>query len=335
MDGIDVIRVASYLSHNKNGLARALSYLSFSAACMLSTPFLPFRPQAIYVYNLVTLVPVAGLMRLLWGAKVVIDVQDLWPESVVASGMMGKGDAPKALQALCDFAYRAVDGIIAQSPGFARRLIHRGARGDRIRVVYNWAPQELSVARVKNEKSHNQFRILYAGNLGTVQALDVIIDAAILLQDLRPEVVFSIIGRGTDEERLRKRATHLSNVEFLGWIAPAGLVPHYENSDALLLHLSDNPLFRMTIPSKLQQYLQIGRPILCGVPGDASDLVEESRAGVSFTSCSPSDLVRAVGELLALTQTELDAMGKRGSEFYRLRLDMAQGLREIEQHLLA
>jgi len=332
IDGIQVIRMGSYLSHNRNGAQRALSYLSFAAACLLALPLLRFRPQAIYIYNLVTLVPVAVVARGLWGSRVVLDVQDLWPESVTASGMMGRKPVPTLLGRLCDAAYKTADVVIAQSPGFARRLSDRGVRADRVRVIYNWAPHELERTATEHGLSDG-FRIVYAGNVGTVQALDVVLVAATVLKDRLPTVKFSIVGAGTEFERLRKAATHLPNVEFLGRMPPAQLEPLIQRADALLLHLADAPIFRITIPSKLQQYLQAGRPILCGVAGDASTLVEEAGAGLPFRSGDPDDLVRVVVDLATRSLAIRSAMAAQGKAFYRERLSRDHGVAAIIETL--
>lgn len=326
VEDVRVMRVGSYLSHNRNGLQRAVSYLSFAAACVAALPRLRFRPDVIYIYNLVTLVPVAVVARWLWGSRIVIDVQDLWPESVAASGMMGRKPLPTPLVWLCDAAYRAVDLAIVQSPGFRRRLASRGVSPTRLQVVFNWAPGE-GAASVPSPPWHDaMMRIVYAGTMGTVQALHVVLRAAADLQQRMPHVRFTFIGTGSDLDRLRSDATGLANVEFLGWMSQEELAPILRDASALLLHLAADPLFRDTIPSKLQQYLHVGRPILCGVAGDASDLVETSGAGIPFTPEDPADLIRAVQALDALTPEQREAMGRAGAAFYHDRLAQVHGL---------
>lgn len=326
VDGIQVVRVGSYLSHNRNGIQRALSYISFAVACLLALPRIKARPEAIYVYNLVTLVPVAVVARWFWRSRIILDVQDLWPESVAASGMLGGKSVPKLLTWLCDAAYRSVDLIIVQSPGLFRRLAARGVSMHRLHVVYNWAPGELVSTGRSLQRSDTVFRIVYAGTIGTVQALHVVLDAAAICQRIMPTVRFTLIGTGSDLDRLRDCATNLENIDFYGWISQEDLEPHLRNASALLLHLAADQLFRDTIPSKLQQYLLVGRPILCGVAGDASDIMYKSGGGIAFTPEDSDDLVRAVRELQGLTEEQRDNMGRSGAKFYWDYLAREKGL---------
>lgn len=326
VDGIQVIRVGSYLSHNRNGIQRALSHISFAVACLLALPRIKTRPEAIYIYNLVTLVPVAVLARWFWQSRIILDVQDLWPESVAASGMLGGKAIPTLLTWLCDTAYRAVDLAIVQSPGFLRRLAARGVSMRRLQLVYNWAPGELTSTGRSLRKSDATFHIVYAGTIGTVQALHVVLDAAAICQRIMPNVRFTLIGSGSDFDRLQGRASSLENVEFHGWMSQEELEPHLRSASALLLHLAADQLFFDTIPSKLQQYLLVGRPILCGVAGDAAEVMHKSGGGITFIPEDSHDLVRAVQELQGLTEEQRDTMGRSGAKFYRDYLSREKGL---------
>ena len=335
IDGIPVLRVACYLSHNRNGVQRAMSYLSFAVACLLALPLLKFRPDTIYIYNLVTLVPVAAMARAMWCSKMVIDVQDLWPESVTASGMIRGRSVLRLLGSICDRAYQTVDHVIAQSPGFASQLVHRGIPDCRVKVIYNWSPHELPVSPTSDMSASEDFHFVYAGNVGTVQALDVAVEAAEKCRGTLPQVRFTIIGTGTDFERLRTKAYGLSNVSFHGWMLPESLAPILANASALLLHLADDPVFRITIPSKLQQYLQVGRPILCGVAGDASHLVAAAGAGLTFSPGDTADLIRALTDFVTMSAEARQAMAARGAVYYEQQLARKHGLAAIERVLQA
>lgn len=333
IDGVPVLRVASYLSHNRSGFQRALSYLSFAAATLLALPMLRFRPQAVYVYNLVTLLPVAAVARMLWGTRVVLDVQDLWPESVAASGMMGRGEVPSILSRLCDLSYRSADAIAAQSPGFRDRLLARGVSSVRAKVVYNWATDESPVASQTTDRDRSFFQVVYAGNIGTVQGLYVVIEAARLLRHIDHSVRFVLIGAGVEYDRLRVCAASLPNIELRDRVPPSEVAPLLASASALLLHLVDQPIFRITIPSKVQQYLQVGRPVLCGVEGDASSIIRDAQAGLCFRSGDPEDLVRAVCTLKSLPNAARESMGRAGAAYYRSHLATEHGLRVLTELL--
>ena len=141
MDGIRVNRVALYPSHDCNTVGRVFNYLSFGATSALLGPWLVRKPDVIYAFNLVTLDVAAGLMRRLRGCRTVLDVQDLWPESLSASGMMKNRLLLGFLDRWCRSAYRHADRIITLSPGSKQHLADRGVPEDRVEVIYNWCDE--------------------------------------------------------------------------------------------------------------------------------------------------------------------------------------------------
>jgi glycosyltransferase involved in cell wall biosynthesis len=158
-----------------------------------------------------------------------------------------------------------------------------------------------------------RFNVVFAGQLGLAQGLDVVLDAADELSDL-PDVQFVLVGDGTDADRLRQAAgqRHLRNVHFLGRQPAARMPDIFAVSDALLVNLRDDPLFRITIPSKTIAYLACGRPVLMAVEGDAADLIRTAGAGVTCRAGSGKDLAGAVRRLRAMPRTTLEEMGRAG-----------------------
>lgn len=327
--GIRVTRIPLYPSHNKNGLLRALNYLSFGGASATLGPWLKRRPDVVWVYNLITLLPAAALFRAVWGSRVVLEVQDLWPQSVQSSGMMSSPTALKILEDWCKVSYRLPDHLLVQTPGFKEYLAGQGVPSDQIDVVYNWAP-ETGRMPPRPRAPGAPFRVLFAGTMGVMQALDVVVGAAQRLKDKAPDVRFSLLGSGVDEARLRSMAEGLPNVEFLPRCSAADVGGHLAAADALLVHLKTDPVFRITIPSKVQAYLYAGKPILCGVEGDAAELVNRAGAGLSFRPEDPDDLARAVLELRRLPVRELENIGKSGERFYGEVLSQREGVDRIE-----
>jgi colanic acid biosynthesis glycosyl transferase WcaI len=337
VDGIPVRRLMLYPSHDRNGSRRALSYLSFGVSAALLGPWLTRRPDIVYVYNLVTLMPAARLISRLSGAKVVLDIQDLWPESVASSGMLRSGKALEWLHRWSNASYRAADQIVVLSPGFKENLIGRGIPADQVQVIYNWAAEsagpDAASYPMETQAPHGGgggFEVLFAGTMGVMQGLDVVIEAARLLRNRAPDVRFTLVGSGVDQERLMKLGAGMENVRFLPRRPGSEMGVLFESADALLVHLKDDPLFRITIPSKIQAYLQAGRPILCGVQGDAADLVNQAGAGRTFRPEDAGDLSDAVLHLQAQTPAALREMGARGRRFYHEQLALACGVDRME-----
>jgi glycosyltransferase involved in cell wall biosynthesis len=334
IDGIRVNRTALYPSHDNSAIRRIANYSSFSVSSFFIGPWMIRKPDIIYVYNLVTLGPAALLMKRLFGAKLVYDVQDLWPESVAASGMLHHRLALNTLERYCNAIYRHADVVVAQSPGFKRLLVERGVSASRVEVIYNWCDPPLNCAdripfHTKQQiHTSDRFLILYAGNIGRVQALDVVLKAAYQLQQENAGVEFVLIGAGTETERLRKEALNLglTKVRILEPVSKAEIGRYLQQADALLVHLKDEPIFRVTIPSKTQAYLSAGKPILVGVKGDATELVLQAGAGCKFEPEQPSDLCKAAREMAKMDPKELRQMGQRGRQFYQTELDIEKGV---------
>lgn len=343
MEGIQVNRVPLYPSHDQSGLRRMANYLTFALACLLIGPWLVHKPDVIYVYNLVTLGPAAYLLRLLYGAKVIVDVQDLWPESVINSGMMRSRAAHRFLAAICTSIYRHADWITVLSPGFRAALSARGIEPDKIEVIYNWC-DETSQRLVSRDESlaaeiglASHFNVLFAGTMGVMQGLDTVLKAAQLCSVNAPNIQFVFMGGGVDRPRLEAMAGELGlpNVRFLPRQPPEKMGRFYALADALLVHLKDNPLFRITIPSKTQAYLYMGKPIIMAMTGDAADLVSQADAGLLCPPDDPAALAETVTRLAAMKPEERERMGQAGRTFYRHHLALQMGVDRFEQRMLA
>jgi colanic acid biosynthesis glycosyl transferase WcaI len=336
MDGIRVNRVPLYPSHDCSGLRRILNYLSFGASTALMGPWLVRKPDVIYTYNLISLSFASQLLRRLKGCKTILDVQDLWPEGVIGSGLLQNRALLGILNAWCRVAYFNADRLMVLSPGVKQSLVARGIPADKIEVVYNWCDEtamcipDPDSALTRELGFRGRFNIVFAGTIGVVQRLDAVIECARRLQVRAPDVLFTFVGGGADVDRLKQKSQGLPNVQFLDRRPISVIGPIYAIADALLVHLKADPVFEITIPSKIQAYLFAGRPILCGVRGDASDLVRKAEAGLSFLPENPDSLAQAVLALRGMGAAERQWMGENGRAYYREHLTMSEGVRRME-----
>jgi colanic acid biosynthesis glycosyl transferase WcaI len=338
MDGITVHRVALYPSHDISAFHRILNYLSFSLTTFLFGPWLVKKPDVIYVYNLITLGLPAFLFRFLFGSKVIIDVQDLWPESVANSKMLETRIALKILDGICNLVYRKANCLTVLSPGFKNKLVERGVPPEKIEVVYNWC-DEASITveatfkgSIKPPEFLDKFVVLFAGAMGLAQGLDTVLDCARLCRFQLPDVQFVLIGGGVDRLRLQKRAEEmeLENVAFLPPRSIETMGNIFALADALLVHLKDDPLFRITIPSKTQAYLFIGKPIIMAMNGDAAYLVHKTGGGVICKPDDPLEMMNAIKTLRMMTELERRNIGEAGHSYYMERLSFNQGVDRFE-----
>lgn len=235
----------------------------------------------------------------------------------------------------CRWVYRRIDHIVVLSPGFKRLLVERGVASSKIDVIYNWADEAaLTAARGSLHQAFpgpEQFRVLFAGNMGKAQALDTILDAARMLQEQGSRVCWVLLGSGVEAARLKQKAQdmQLRNVVFLPPVPMAEVGRYLNAADALLVHLRRDPLFEITIPSKTQAYMAVGKPVLMAVGGDAADLVRNSGAGVIAESENAVALADAAERLATMSPTELAVMDNRAQSYYREHLALPVGVRKF------
>jgi glycosyltransferase involved in cell wall biosynthesis len=253
----------------------------------------------------------------------VYSVNDLWPESVEATGMVSSRQALQWMGRVERFVYRRSAAVVVISPGIRENLIGKGVPPDKVHVIPHWADESLyrPVPRDPNLARElgmaGRFNVVFAGQLGLAQGLGVVLDAAEELSEIR-DIQFVLAGDGTDAARLRQVAAdrRLGNVRFLGW-QPAERMPSiFSVADVLLVHLLDEPLFRITIPSKTIAYMACGRPVLMAVEGDAADLIRASEAGVTCRPGDGKELADAVRRLYAMPPEARERMGRAGREAF-------------------
>ncbi|WP_460158345.1 glycosyltransferase family 4 protein [Pseudomonas sp. S3_E11] len=339
IDGVNITRVPLYPSHGQSGFGRVLNYVSFAASILFYALFRAKKPDVIYAYHPPLTVGIAAaLVRFFRGVPVVYDIQDMWPDTLKATGMFSNEKILKVISRVCDWVYCHVDQIVVLSPGFKRLLIERGVPEQKIDVIYNWCAEDMvretSLTAPRKFPEISKFRILFAGNMGKAQSLDTVIDAAQLLQEKGSQVAFIFLGGGVEASRLEAvvKSKKLDSVFFLPAVPMQEVGGYLASADALLVHLKKDPLFTITIPSKTQAYMAAGKPILMAVDGDAADLVRDARCGVVSESDNPQALVEAVLTLMNASAAERDRMAENGQAFYRRELSLRVGVGRFGEH---
>ncbi|CAI09478.1 MULTISPECIES: glycosyltransferase family 4 protein [Aromatoleum] len=333
IDGVHVTRLPLYPSHDQGAVGRVLNYVSFGASSALYGLFGAKRPDVIYAYHPPLTVGIAAvLIRLFRRVPVVYDIQDMWPDTLRATGMFSNQRALKAVSWVCDCVYRHVDRLVVLSPGFRRLLIERGVPKDKIDVIYNWCAED-AIGVPTGEvppgfPGPQHFRVLFAGNMGKAQALDSVLEAAALVRDVAPTLRFVFLGGGVEVAQLRQIASdrQLHNVVFLPPVPMAEVGSYLAAADALMVHLKKDPLFKITIPSKTQAYMAAGKPVLMAVEGDAADLVRESGCGRVSDSEDPRAIADAALTLMRATCEERALMARNARQFYQEKLSLSVGV---------
>jgi glycosyltransferase involved in cell wall biosynthesis len=341
VEGVHVTRLPLYPSHSGSAFGRICNYLSFGAVALGYCLFRARRPDVVYAYHPpLTVAIAAAVMRFFRRTPVVLDVQDLWPDTLKSTGMFSSRSGLAIIAKVCNWVYRHVDQVVVLSPGFKRLLMERGVPGSHIEIIFNWCHEDALRAPVlaapKNFPGGDRFRILYAGNMGKAQALSAVLDAAKLLETRAPKVSFIFLGGGVELETLKRRVERdqSANVVFIPAVPMHDVGAYLQSADALLVHLKKDPLFEITIPSKTQAYMAIGKPILMAVGGDAAELVLRAGGGVVAESENAASIADAAAALAEADITERKAMGDRGRKFYFENLALDIGARSFESLFL-
>lgn len=331
--GVNLTRLPLYPSHSSSSIGRIANYLSFFLSALGYGLVRGHRYDAVYVYHPpITVGAAAALFCGLWRRPFVLEIQDLWPDSVNETGMTSPR-VVRAIDALCRFVYARAAVIVTQSAGMRERLIARGIPAEKLAIIRNWtdeaaaAPLPAPTAPVAGER----FTFFYAGNLGRVQSLETAVDAALLAHAADPRIELVLMGDGVEREALQAavQARAQGIVRLLPPVPIHEVAAATAHADALLIHLADRPLFEITIPSKTQFYLASGKPIVAGLGGEAAELIRASGAGL----VAPPENARALADIMldmaGKSMAERDAMAARGRSFYTEHLSFARGIREI------
>ena len=329
-DGLTIHRVPLVPRGRGSALRLVANYASFVVSAAVFGPWLlrGRRFDAILVYAPSPILQAIPAVWLAWlkGAKLVTWVQDLWPESLSATGFVRNRQALAAVATVVRWIYRRNDLLLAQSEAFVEPVA-RMAGGTP--VVYHPNPGELAFSAPKSDASpalvlDPGFNVVFAGNLGTVQALDTVVAAAGLLRDV-PDIRFVIVGSGSRGDWLADEVKRrgLGNVQLAGRFPPQAMPGILAQASALLVTLARDPILAQTVPSKVQAYLAAARPIVAALDGEGARVVEDAGAGVACPAEDAPALAAAVRRLRSLPAEEQQRMARQGRAYYERHFDPA------------
>lgn len=339
VEGIRVVRVPLYIDHSTSSVKRIFNYLSFALSCVLFGTFKIKKPAVVYAYHAPATIAIPAIFfKLFFRSKILYDINDFWPDSLTSTGMVKSRRLYDLVSWYCKKSYLFFDKINVVSEGFKERLLALNVPENKISVIYNWSlPLGFSGSEKFNEFKElfdNYYTVLYAGNIGYAQNLEIIIKVAIRLRETGNKAIrFVIIGSGTQRQKIETLMSEnsLENVVLIDQVPPASIGKFLRAASVLFLHLKDDALFRITIPSKLAAYLSIGKPILSGVLGESEVLLNTAKAGKSFIPDDENSLIEALFEMFNTAPSDLVQMGENGSKFYKEHLSFDKGIEEFEK----
>ena len=340
-EGITIYRVPLFPRGKNSALGLVANYISFIFSIIFFGPWLLVkeRPDSIFVYCPSPLLQALGALFLGWikRAPVIIWVQDLWPESLSATGHIQNDFVLWIVRKIVRFIYGHADLLLVQSMAFVKPVSDL-AYETPIKYHPNSADgkfAEQSDPELLNlPVLDNGFTVMFAGNIGTGQAPHVILDAATLLKE-NNQIKFILLGDGSRREWLQQQVDErcLANFYLLGRY-PARAMPSFmQRASALLVTLADREIFAATVPNKVQAYMAAGRPIIACMNGEGARLVQEANAGLTVPAENSEALAEAILQLYEMSQAERDKLGANGRAYYRKHFDHEKLITDLMEHL--
>jgi glycosyltransferase involved in cell wall biosynthesis len=338
--GIRVLRVPLIPRGNGAGWRLITNYLSFVFFASLLSPFLcRGRYDVIFVYepSPITVGLPALVLKKIKHAPIMFWVQDLWPESLSATGAIRSEWALRAVDKLVRFIYKGCDLVLVQSRAFFEPIEKVGVPRERIQYFPNSAEelyQPVITADNAPERSvmPSGFCVMFAGNIGKAQDFETILEAAERTRT-RSDIHWVILGDGRMfpwlEGQVKKRGL-TSTVHLLGR-HPADSMPRYfALADAMLVTLRKEPIFSMTIPAKVQSYLACAKPLIAALEGEGARVVREADAGLTPGPEDPRALVEAVITMYYMNDAERREMGLRARRYFEDHFERDMLLRRLD-----
>ena len=340
--GVPVFRCPLIPRGNGGGMRLALNFASFAlSAAIISLWKCRGSYDVIFAYepSPITVAFPAIVVKNRTGAPLMLWVQDLWPESLSATGAVTSPGILNAVARMVRYIYSRCDRILVPSRAFAAPIIRMGSLGDRVDYLPNSAEDYRASQAAAPSDGQDEirlpagFRVVFAGNIGAAQDFETILAAAERLKGYR-DINWIVAGDGRMRpwveaqvaERGLKDTFHL-----LGQLPAEAMPDLFGQADALLATLGKAPIFSMTIPSKIQSYLAAAKPIIAAMNGEGARIVEDAGAGFTCSSGDSEQLANAVIKLYNLSQRERSVLGQRGRLYFEQNFERNLLLDRLER----
>ena len=345
-EGAEVVRLPLVPRGRRSGFRLALNYLSFVFSGYLLAPLVlrGRRFDAIFVYAPSPLLQALPAILLAWlkRAPLIVWVQDIWPESLSATGYVKNSILLRIVEIVVRYIYRHSDSILIQSEGFRAPIARLLPDPVRIRYYPNSAEAIFGTADETDGSGElpatirRKFSIVFAGNIGSAQAVATIVDAAALLAG-QPEIHFFLVGSGSETEWVESEVQRrkLQNVTLTGRLPVADMPAIFSAASALLVSLRDEAIFAYTIPGKIQSYLAVGRPVIASLNGEGARVIEEAGAGIACPAEEAQALADAVIHLFAMPAEQRTQLGDNGRRYFLAHFEQGKLVDELVRHIRA
>ena len=336
LNGVKVLRLPLYPDHSQSVIKRVLNYASFSMSLFFLSPWMIKKPDVIWSYTPFMALPTIWLHKI-FRAPYVMEIADIWPDTIISTGMMKQGPLIKLMASLAKVAYKNAAAITVQNIGFKPCLVERGASAEKIVVIENWAddklyrPVDYDSKLAHDEGLSDKFNVMFAGNMGLAQGLDNIVSAAKRCID-NNRIQFVFIGDGGCLSQIKERVAteSLSNVVFIARKPASAMPAYFAIADILLVNLRDDPIFEITMPGKTQSYLACGRPIIIAKRGVDAKLLADQGCALNCEPDNSEALAGLIDKVFHMPPEERSKMGQLGLKVFNERYKKDILLRKME-----
>lgn len=340
---IDVVRVPLRPRHRARSLELIRNYASFAWNGYQQFPGLlegrKFDAVLVYIPSPITGAIPAMSIKKATGAHVAIWVQDLWPESISATGHIKSPLVLRMVGAMVRWIYRSADTLLVQSHGFADSVARYA---DRDKIVYypnsiRLAPEQpdadAQLPAELRQTLDTEFCVVFTGNLGSVQDTPTIIEAARLLKEQGSAVKVVLVGSGSMADWATQRVAELGldNLLLVGRLPTSAMPAIYRRAGGLLVTLKDDEALAQTVPSKMQAYFAAGRPVVAAIRGEGARVLREAGAGLACAPENPSALADTMTALFQMSGEDRQRLGAAGRAYFLDHFEMeGQAVRLID-----
>ncbi len=329
VDGVEVLRIWTFLAANEGFGKRILNFLSFPLSVLLHLRSIP-RADVVVSSSPQFFAGLAGRLLKRRRQPWVLEVRDLYPDTILAVGAMKRSLAIRLLEGVERAAYRSADAIVSVTDSFVPHIRERGATGP-IEVIKNGvdldfyregpAAEEAGLAFRRELGLEGRFIAAYVGTHGMSQGLGTVLDAAELTRG-EPRIAYLLVGDGAERAELlaARDARGLENVRIVGQRPKADMPAVWQATDASLVLLRRRDTFKTVLPSKMFEAMAMRRPMILGVEGEARALLDAAGAGIGIVPEDAGELAAAVRRL-AGNPEEARTMGESGRRFVEANFD--------------
>lgn len=326
-EGIKVVRIPIIPRKKGGGVNLSLNYLSFLINGIFLANKINFKTKIdhilFYSTSPITSCLPAIKFKKIYNCKLSIWVQDLWPESLEATGYIKNKIILKLFSFIVKYIYKKCDYIFAQSRSFIKNI--KKYTGKKVIVLYN---SHLVKTNSNIKKINIDSKILklltqrecfaFAGNIGKAQSVETLIDCARIIKNKNKKIHFFIIGSGSQKNEMRKQIIKykLSNVTLHGPFRPEVIDYILKKTVANIITLKKHNIFSLTIPNKLQTYLLAGRPIICAADGELNNIIKKNNIGFAVKAEDHLNLSKAIIKISNFSKTKIATFKKRNINFY-------------------